>query len=70
MKRSARIAFILITMWLMVACKSTPEADASSGRTKEDAEAKHAELIRRQDEVRNRYGDAGSQSNSGGQTNG
>jgi hypothetical protein len=56
MKRGVRLALILLALLVTVSCGTKPEEEGSSGRSKEDAEAKHAELIRRQEELRRRYG--------------
>ncbi|NIZ40706.1 hypothetical protein PVA45_04175 [Entomospira entomophila] len=55
MKRGIRLALVLTSLlWLLASCESKPEAK-NSGRSKEEAEAKHAELVRRQEELRRRY---------------
>ncbi|NIZ46801.1 hypothetical protein PVA44_04040 [Entomospira nematocerorum] len=55
MKRGIRLALILTSLlWLLASCKSDPDTQ-KSGRSKEEAEAKYAELVRRQEELRRRY---------------
>lgn len=54
MKRGVKVTLILIAVLFVMACQSTPDTN-SSLRSKEEAEAKYAELVRKQEELKKRY---------------
>lgn len=53
MRGSLKLGIVLALLWTMVGCSTAPAPH--SGRTREEAEARHAELIRRQNDLERRY---------------